>query len=131
MSIGQASQRSGLSVHALRFYEREGLLANPVHRGADGRRSYGADDLDWLDLVVKLRSSGMPVAAIRRYTDLVRAGAGNEADRLIIMREHQERLCGQIAGLTDCLKMVTFKVGLYEDSLTAGTADPIWTPPGT
>nr|WP_254552288.1 MerR family DNA-binding transcriptional regulator [Kitasatospora sp. MMS16-BH015] len=34
------SQRSGLSVHALRFYEREGLFANPVRRLPSGHRIY-------------------------------------------------------------------------------------------
>lgn len=128
LSIGQAAQRTGLSVHALRFYEREGLLANPLQRAADGRRSYSEDDLEWLELCVKLRSSGMPVASIRRYAELVRAGAGNEADRLVILREHQERLTAQIAALTACLETVSFKVKLYEESLTTGEADPIWTP---
>lgn len=128
MSIGKVATRTGLSVHALRFYEREGLLASPVQRAADGRRRYSEDDLEWLELCIKLRASGMPVAAVRRYTELVRAGAGNEAERLILMREHQERLTGQIAALTACLEIVTFKVKLYEESIATGTEDPIWTP---
>ena len=38
LTIGQVAERTELSVHALRFYEREGLLANPVPetRGGDG-----------------------------------------------------------------------------------------------
>ncbi len=36
LSIGQVAERTGLSVHALRFYEREGLLADPVQRAAGG-----------------------------------------------------------------------------------------------
>lgn len=130
MTIGQAAQRTGLSVHALRYYEREGLLAGPVQRAADGRRSYTEDDLEWLGLCVKLRSSGMPIAAVRRYTELVRAGAGNEAERLVLMREHQERLTGQIAALNACLEIVSFKVKLYEESIASGTDDPVWTPSG-
>jgi hypothetical protein len=51
-------------------------------------------------------------ASIRRYTELVRAGAGNEADRFVILREHQERLTTQIAALTACLETVSFKVKL-------------------
>ena len=129
LSIGQAAERTGLSVHALRFYEREGLLASPVARVAGGRRVYSEEDLEWLDLCIKLRSSGMPLAAIRRYAGLVRQGPGNEHDRLTILREHQQRMSGQIAALTACLEMITFKVKLYEDSLAAGTADPIWVPP--
>ncbi len=40
LSIGRAAERTGLSVHALRFYEREGLLATPVYRNQGGRRVY-------------------------------------------------------------------------------------------
>jgi DNA-binding transcriptional MerR regulator len=126
LSIGEVAQRTGLSVHALRFYEREGLLANPVERTADGHRAYRERDLEWLDLCIKLRSSGMPLAAIRRYAELVREGAGNEKERLDILRQHQQHVTAQIAALTTCLQMITFKVNLYQDSLTADPSDPIW-----
>ncbi len=72
----------------------------------------------------------MPLSSIRRYTELVRQGAGNEADRLALLRQHQERVTAQIAGLTACLEMISFKVKLYEESLAANTPDPIFTPPG-
>jgi len=58
LSIGEVAQRTGLSVHALRFYEREGLLASPIERTADGRRAYREQDLEWLDLC----SPGQPPA---------------------------------------------------------------------
>jgi len=117
LSIGEVAQRTGLSVHALRFYEREGLLASPIERTADGRRAYREQDLEWLDL---------PLAAIRRYAELVREGPGNEKERLDILRQHQQRVTDQIAALTTCLQMITFKVNLYQDGLTAGIDDPIW-----
>jgi DNA-binding transcriptional MerR regulator len=130
LSIGQVAERTGLSVHALRYYEREGLLASPVSRAPGGRRTYSEDDLEWLELCVKLRSSGMPVAAVRRYTELVRAGPGNEAERLVLMREHRDRLTAQIAELAGCLETVSVKVKLYEESITTGADDPIWIPGG-
>jgi len=83
-------------------------------------------DLEWLDLCIKLRSSGMPLAAIRRYAELVREGPGNEKERLDILRQHQQRVTAQIAALTMCLQMISFKVNLYQNSLTADTSDPIW-----
>lgn len=129
LSIGQVAERTGLSVHALRFYEREGLLATPVHRGASGRRSYSEWDLEWLDLCIKLRSSGMPLTAIRRYADLVRQGTGNEKDRLSLLRQHQERVTAAIAALTACLDMISFKVRLYEERVAAGADDPLYTAP--
>jgi DNA-binding transcriptional MerR regulator len=128
LSIGQAAERTGLSVHALRFYEREGLLVTPVHRGTDGRRAYTEWDLEWLDVCVRLRASGMPLTAIRRYAALVRQGEGNEEDRLSLLRQHQQHVTAQIAELSECLDLITFKIRLYETCRAEGLADPLLTP---
>lgn len=128
LSIGQVAERTGLSVHALRFYEREGLFATPVHREAGGRRVYSEWDLEWLEVCVKLRASGMPLTAIRRYAGLVREGTGNEEDRLSLLRQHQQHVAAQIAALTECLDLITFKIRLYEECLAQGSADPLLTP---
>jgi DNA-binding transcriptional MerR regulator len=122
LSIGQVAERMGLSVHALRFYEREGILANPVRRGAGGHRVYGADDVEWLEICLMLRASGMPLPALRAYTGLVRQGGGNEPERLALLREHQERVRAQIRQLTRCLDLISFKVGVYEDIVSATPA---------
>ena len=117
LSIGQVAERTGLSVHALRFYEREGIFANTVRRGPGGRRLYTEDDVDWLTVCIVLRASGMPIPAIRRYTELVRQGTGNEKERLAIMRRHREEVTAQIARLTKSLDLINHKVGVYEDHL--------------
>lgn len=115
LSIGQVAERTGLSVHALRFYEREGLFVDPVRRGPGGRRVYTEDDVDWLTVCVILRASGMPLPRLRRYAEFVREGAGNENERLTLMREHQADVTAQIGKLTRCLDLISFKVRVYED----------------
>ncbi|MEU8889619.1 MerR family transcriptional regulator [Streptomyces sp. NPDC048442] len=120
LSIGQVAERTGLSVHALRFYEREGLFIDPVRRDAGGRRVYREDDVDWLTVCIILRASGMPLPVLRRYTDLVRAGAGNAEERLTLMREHQALVATQIDRLTESLDLIKFKVGVYEDLVDEG-----------
>ena len=117
LSIGEVAERTGLSVHALRFYEREGLLAAPISRDAGGRRVYHEDDVDWLTVCVILRGSAMPLPQIRRYTELVRAGEGNEAERLDLLREHRQRVLDQMGQLRKCLDLINYKVGVYEDIL--------------
>ncbi|MEV0588224.1 MerR family transcriptional regulator [Nonomuraea sp. NPDC050310] len=117
LSIGQVAERTGLSVHTLRFYEKEGLFS-PVVRDAGGRRVYDDEDLDWLQVCIRLRASGMPLPAIRRYNELVRQGHGNEAERLDLLREHQERVREQIGELSACLDLISRKVGVYEGRLS-------------
>jgi DNA-binding transcriptional MerR regulator len=129
MSIGQVAARTGLSVHALRFYEREGILANPVRRALNGRRIYTEDDVVWLSMCITLRSSGMPLPAIRDYASLVRQGPGNEKERLAILRQHQERVRAQIADLAGSLDLISYKVKIYEERLAEGTADRLWSAP--
>jgi DNA-binding transcriptional MerR regulator len=118
MSIGQVAERTGLSVHALRFYEREGIFVDTVRRGPDGRRRYAEDDVEWLTVCIVLRASGMPIPVIRRYTELVRQGPGNEEERLGIMREHRERVKARMARLDEALDLINYKVGVYEDAVT-------------
>jgi DNA-binding transcriptional MerR regulator len=128
LSIGEVAQRSGLSVHALRFYEREGLFANPVRRMSNGRRVYREEDLKWLAVCTKLRSSGMSLAAIRQYVDLARQGAGNERERLALLRAHRDQVEAQIRELHECLEVIGYKVKVYEERMARGDADRLWNP---
>jgi len=121
LSIGQVAQRTGLSVHTLRFYEREGIFAQPIRRAAGGRRMYTEDDVDWLTVCTILRGAGMPLLDLRRYTELVRAGDGTEAERLELLRRHEERIHVQQEQLDRCLDLIKFKIGIYEDILETAT----------
>jgi DNA-binding transcriptional MerR regulator len=44
-AISQVAEKSGLSAHTLRWYERIGLL-DRVERGPDGRRRFSETDLE-------------------------------------------------------------------------------------
>ena len=118
-SIGEMARRVGLSVHALRFYEREGIMVNPVRRGHGGQRRYTEADVDWLTVCLLLRASGMSIPDIRHYTDLVRDGEGNEQARLALLRQHRTRVHEQLAELERCLDLIEFKIGVYEDIIEA------------
>jgi DNA-binding transcriptional MerR regulator len=123
LSIGDVARRTGLSVHALRFYEREGLmLSEQVARGTAGHRRYSPQEVYWLRICIKLRKSGMPLAKIRRFAELVREGPGNEPERLELLREQQRHVENQLAELRECLRIITRKVGVYEQHLADGTA---------
>ncbi|MEV5731370.1 MerR family transcriptional regulator [Streptomyces pharetrae] len=128
LSIGEVAQRSGLSVHALRFYEREGLFANPVRRLPNGRRIYHEEDLEWLAICTKLRSSGMSLAMIRQYIELARQGPGNEHERLQLLRQHENHVETRIRELRDALDVMRHKVRIYEDHVARGEADRLWNP---
>lgn len=86
----QAAERTGLSLDTLRYYEKSGVIT-PVARTGGGRRVYSEEDLDRLALVRCLRQTGMPVAELRRYSELG-TGAGTAAERLRLLEEHDARV---------------------------------------
>lgn len=128
LTIGQVAKQTGLSVHTLRFYEREGLLPVRIRRSSTGRRVYDVHDVQWLEICTNLRASGMPLETIRRYVDLVRQGNGNELQRLALLRAHRERVTAQIDQLNTCLDLINYKIDVYEGCLAEGTASPLWNP---
>ena len=127
LSIGQVGALTGLSVHALRLYEREGLLISRVRRRTNGHRVYSQSDVEWLSYCTKFRASGMPLAAIRRYAELIQHGPGSEDERLALLRDHRQRINAHIAELTACLKLITAKIEIYEEHLSRGSARHLWT----
>src|SRR5690606_23002055 len=112
LSVSEAAERVGLSTHTLRWYEQEGLVA-PVGRDSAGRRRYTEADLGWLDLLTKLRRTGMPVRDMRRYAELARQGDHTLPERLRLFREHRERVLSRIAELQADLDVLDYKIDLY------------------
>lgn len=117
LSIADAAAVSGLTAHTLRYYERDGLMLDSVGRAASGHRRYTERDLTWIRLITRLRSTGMPIREIRAYAALVRAGDGNEAERLALLRAHRERVLARLVEVRENLDAIEFKVDLYEARL--------------
>jgi DNA-binding transcriptional MerR regulator len=129
LAIGDVAHQTGLSVHALRFYEREGLLLTQhVPRGTGGHRRYSPEDVNWLRICTKLRASGMPLANIRRLAELAREGPGNERQRLKLLQEHQRRVEHQLTELRECQRIINRKIGIYQQQVAAGTTQHLLSP---
>jgi DNA-binding transcriptional MerR regulator len=128
MNIGKVSEATGMSVHALRFFEHEGLFLRKIPRSSGGQRVYDQADVDWLLLCNRFRDSGMPIATIRKFAELVRSGPGNEPERLALLREHEDNVRAKIKELTVCLEVIHGKVEVYQRHVREGTAAGLWSP---
>ena len=67
LTIGAFASRSGLSISALRFYDRAGLLTPSAVDPASGYRIYEEGQLEAATLVRDLRRLEMPLAAIQIF----------------------------------------------------------------
>ena len=117
MTIAEVAERTGLSAHTLRYYERAGLLLAVDRDSSSGHRRYSERDIEWITLCTRLRSTGMPIRRIREYADLVRAGEGNETERLEILETHRREVIDRIAELESNLAKIDYKVDLYRGKL--------------
>ena len=89
-SIGEMARDSGLSVSALRFYDRAGVLVPAWVDPVSGYRWYGPEQCEEARLLARLRRAGMPLPDIR----LVLAGwSGADTDLVRkLLQAHLRRL---------------------------------------
>ncbi len=120
MSISDVAERTGLSTHTLRYYEREGLMLSPIERASSSHRRYSEADLTWVVFLTKLRSTAMPIVTVRRYVELARRGDDTTAERLELLLLHRMTVARQLEEMTASLAAIDYKIGLYEKK-KAGT----------
>ena len=118
-SIAEAAAAAGLTPDTLRYYERDGLMVRPVRRSPTGHRRYDEADLTWIDLLTRLRGTGMPIRDMRRYAELVRAGSGTEQQRLELLRAPRAHVLAQLAQVQEHLGAIDRKIGIYTEQLAA------------
>jgi DNA-binding transcriptional MerR regulator len=75
MKIGEFAEAVGVSIDAVRFYERRGVL-RPAPRTAGGYRTFGQRDLDRVRLARQLQQLGLTVGEV---VDALRAHDGKGA----------------------------------------------------
>ena len=122
--IGALSARTGRSVHAIRWYEAQGLVPG-VARDGGGRRLYTEQHVGWLLLMDRLRRTGMSIAQMRQYTALVKQGKSTLATRQAMLKAHREHVERTIAEWTDALALLDDKIEFYGQWLAQGKRPPL------
>jgi DNA-binding transcriptional MerR regulator len=72
MQIGAVGKRVGLSVDAIRFYERKALLPLPP-RTQGGFRQYSENDVDTLSFIGRVQNLGFTLREVRDLLNLRRS----------------------------------------------------------
>ena len=89
MTIKEVSQKYNISQDTLRYYERVGMIPK-VTRTASGIRDYQESDLSWVELVICMRSAGLPVEALIEYVELYQQGDQTFSARLELLQEQTQ-----------------------------------------
>jgi DNA-binding transcriptional MerR regulator len=117
--VGELAARSGRSVHAIRWYEAQGLMPG-VLRDTGGRRVYDDRHLSWLELIERLRRTGMSIAQMREYTRLVKQGRTTLAEQRELLRSHRSRVEQALHEWTVALQLLDHKLEFYGEWIDTG-----------
>ena len=71
LPIGQIAKQAGLTVEAVRFYEKKGLILEP-ERSESGYRQYSPDTLKRLHFISRAKEVGFSLSDIAELLDLRR-----------------------------------------------------------
>ena len=115
-SIQEVCQKTGLTAHTLRDYEKEGLLTE-VSRSAGGFRQYTDEDLEWLGLICCLKNTGMPLQEIARFVRLAHEGDYTLRERVDLLKEHRDKLSDRMAEMQRYMDKITWKVNDFSGKL--------------
>lgn len=114
-AIGEFSLITGISIYALRYYEKEGLII--PERKENGRRLYTDGDVSWIEFIKRLKDTGMPIKEIQKYARLRAKGDSTLEERMEMLIQHQAFLKEEIAAMQENLINLDDKISYYKTEI--------------
>lgn len=117
-SISDLAKKTGLSIHTLRFYEKEGILRY-VERTASGRRVYGKASLACLIGALCMKQAKLTLSQIKEFFDMTKMGDETLPQRLEMLTTARQNLEEMRRHIDQCLELVNFFVTGGQEALAA------------
>ena len=105
MRIAELEQRTGVSRHTLRYYEKEGLLLEVGRRG-NNYRDYSDKAVQRVGMVRQLKALGFSLKEIREVLDALRNDSINCDQGAALMAEKKAALDRKITELKAVSRML-------------------------
>lgn len=121
-TIGEISKLFGISVSALRYYDKNGLLPS-IKRTKGNIRVFTEKDLEWLHMIECLKNTGMQLKDIKTFFEWCMEGDSTIEKRYNMFLERKADTEKQIALLQKSLDLINFKCEYYRKAMEAGTTD--------
>ena len=115
-TIREVCEKTGLTAHTLRYYEKEKLLPS-VDRSAGGFRQYSDEDMEKLAMICCLKNTGMSLQEIAQFMALAREGDSTLQARCEMLKKHRESVLERMEEMQLYLDKVTRKYDFYSKRL--------------
>ncbi|GLV53358.1 hypothetical protein KDH_02130 [Dictyobacter sp. S3.2.2.5] len=106
--------RSGLSEDTLRYYERIGLLDRVKRDSSSGHRRYSAEDVQKIETLACLRTTGMSIEDMRMYFALLKEGKAAADQQLELFEGQRKALEQELARKREHLRYLEHKVAFWK-----------------
>lgn len=113
MVISEVSKKYGLTLDALRYYERVGLIP-PVPRKPNGIREYDDYSCGWIEFIHCMRNAGIPVEVLVEYVQLYQQGNKTKEARKELLQGELNSLDNRIANLQATRERLACKIENYD-----------------
>ena len=110
ITIGGLSEKTGVNIETIRYYEREGIIPIPKRNGG-GRRIYTEDDVRRLNFIHKCRDLGFSLIEIDSLLSLVDSGKYTCKEVHELTVHHAEQVSEKMANLKKMKKVLTEMAG--------------------
>ncbi|MGJ7491130.1 MerR family transcriptional regulator [Variovorax sp. ZT4R33] len=112
LTISEVAERTGLTAHTLRYYERVGLIV-PVARAPGGQRRYAASDMEWIGFLLRLRETHMSIGQMQAFARLRSEGNATASERRAMLEQHLAQVTTSISVMQQAARALKDKIGHY------------------
>ena len=110
---GQVAKLNNLTISQLRYYDKQGLLPF-LKRTESGDRIFDEDALKFIEMILCLKNTGMPIKKIKQFVDWSMNGEETLHQRLELMKQQEKNVLEQIKETEENLKKISRKIAKYE-----------------
>ena len=114
--IKEAAEKLNVSIHTLRYYDKEGLTPF-IKKDENGVRKYTEEDLEWIRLLISLRDIDMPISNIREYINLFLQGDKTIEQRRELMIRYRDYVRKKVQGIMSNLELASKKLCQYYEAI--------------
>lgn len=115
-TIGQIAKMKHLSISQLRYYDNQGLFPF-LKRTEKGDRVFDEDAVKFLDFILCLKDTGMPIKDIKQFVEWSMIGKETNLDRIQMMKQQEMNIKQQIKEFEENLGKIQQKIIRLEREL--------------
>ena len=120
-TIGQVAKMQHLTISQIRYYDKQGLFPF-LQRNEKGDRVFDEEALKYLEMILCLKNTSMPIQKIKQFIDWSMEGESTILQRLALMKQQETNVLQLMQDTEKNLKKIQQKIANYENEITSANA---------